>query len=203
MTTEPRGDIAFDGTPTSGDDTSSRPSTSADDPSGGSSDGPSLRRLMAATQEVALAAVALNSAGAALMGMSPSDSFCLWHVTEATQDEPVTSGRLAELTGLTTGAITGVVDRLEAAGFVTRERDPRDRRRQLIRPVPEKIAELYRLFEPLDETYEGLRLALSPRDREVILDYLRTVSGIMRAHVTVLREAHRRSKAPGRPRRTD
>lgn len=156
-------------------------------------DGPSLRELMAASQEVALAAVALNSAGAALMGMSPSDSFCLWHVTEASQEAPVTPGRLAELTGLTTGAVTGVVDRLEAAGFVRRERDPHDRRRQLIRPVPEAVAELYRLFEPLDDTYKGLELGFGPAERTVVLNYLHMISGIMREHVKALRSARKHS----------
>ena len=38
---------------------------------------------------------------------------------------PLTAGQLAELTGLTTGAITGVIDRLEKAGFVRRERPTR------------------------------------------------------------------------------
>ena len=47
----------------------------------------------------------------------------------------MTAGRLAELTGLTTGAITGVVDRLEKAGFVRRERDESDRRKVFIVPV--------------------------------------------------------------------
>src|SRR5690242_19990866 len=49
----------------------------------------------------------------------------------------VTAGRLAEVTGLTTGAITGVVDRLEKAGFVRRERDEADRRKVFIVVVPE------------------------------------------------------------------
>ena len=49
----------------------------------------------------------------------------------------VTAGRLAEVTGLTTGAITGVVDRLEKAGLVRRERDETDRRKVFIAVVPE------------------------------------------------------------------
>src|SRR5438132_13819427 len=48
----------------------------------------------------------------------------------------VTAGRLAEVTGLTTGAITGVVDRLEKAGLVRRERDEADRRKVFIAVVP-------------------------------------------------------------------
>jgi DNA-binding MarR family transcriptional regulator len=59
----------------------------------------------------------------------------------------MTAGRLAELTGLTTGAITGVVDRLEKAGFVRRERDESDRRKVFIVPVPEKMMQMGRPYE--------------------------------------------------------
>ncbi|MBE0466472.1 MAG: MarR family transcriptional regulator, partial [Candidatus Desulforudis sp.] len=49
----------------------------------------------------------------------------------------VSAGELSELTGLTTGAVTGVIDRLERTGFVRREPDPGDRRRVIIRPHPD------------------------------------------------------------------
>ena len=57
------------------------------------------------------------------------------------------AGRLAELTGLTTGAITGVVDRLEQAGLVRRERDASDRRKVFIATVPENIAKVGKFYE--------------------------------------------------------
>lgn len=47
---------------------------------------------------------------------------------------PAPAGRLAELTGLTTGAVTGVIDRLERGGFVRRELDPADRRKVIVVP---------------------------------------------------------------------
>ena len=50
---------------------------------------------------------------------------------------PLTPGRLSALTGLTTGSVTGVIDRLERAGFVARERDGADRRKVLVVPVQE------------------------------------------------------------------
>jgi DNA-binding MarR family transcriptional regulator len=49
----------------------------------------------------------------------------------------LTAGQLAERTNLTSGAVTGLVDRLEQAGFVRRERDPYDRRRVIIQPNSE------------------------------------------------------------------
>src|SRR5207247_8938116 len=51
-----------------------------------------------------------------------------------------TAGRLSELTGLTSGAVTRVVDRLEQAGYVRRVPDPADRRRVIVEVVPEKVA---------------------------------------------------------------
>src|SRR5258706_11254106 len=48
---------------------------------------------------------------------------------------PVTAGQLAEITGLTTGAVTGVIDRLEKTGYVERGRHSADRRKGLVRPA--------------------------------------------------------------------
>ena len=55
---------------------------------------------------------------------------------------PLTPGRLATLTGLTTGSVTGVIDRLERGGFVSRERDDADRRKVRVIPDPEATARL-------------------------------------------------------------
>src|SRR5471032_1667253 len=74
-------------------------------------------------------------------GISSADMDCIDFVNV---EGRMTAGRLAELTGLTTGAITGVVDRLEKAGFVRRERDGSDRRKVFITTVPENVARIGR-----------------------------------------------------------
>jgi DNA-binding MarR family transcriptional regulator len=76
-------------------------------------------------------------------GVSSSDLECLDFLN---LEGRVTAGRLAEVTGLTTGAITGVVDRLEKAGFVRRERDESDRRKVFIAIVPENVAKIARFY---------------------------------------------------------
>jgi DNA-binding MarR family transcriptional regulator len=53
---------------------------------------------------------------------------------------PLTAGQLAERTNLTTGAITGVIDRLEATGYAHRTRDPGDRRKVIVTADSERIA---------------------------------------------------------------
>jgi DNA-binding MarR family transcriptional regulator len=97
-------------------------------------------------------------------GISSSDFECLDFLN---LEGCVTAGRLAEVTGLTTGAITGVVDRLEKAGFVRRERDDRDRRKVFIATVPENIAKIGRFYEHMRrailkdwETYSDAELRL-------------------------------------------
>jgi DNA-binding MarR family transcriptional regulator len=77
-------------------------------------------------------------------GISSADMDCIDFVNV---EGRMTAGRLAELTGLTTGAITGVVDRLEKAGFVRRERDESDRRKVFIVPVLEKMRQVGRPYE--------------------------------------------------------
>src|SRR3954453_23553669 len=75
------------------------------------------------------ATVLFHHAVAERLGLGPSDHKCLDLVRER---GPVTAAELAGLTGLTTGAITGVVARLLRAGFVAREPDPHDGRKQML-----------------------------------------------------------------------
>ena len=82
------------------------------------------------------------------VGVSSSDLECLDFLNI---EGRVTAGRLAELTGLTTGAITGVVDRMEEAGLVRRERDESDRRKVFIAIVPEALGKIGRFYEPLQK----------------------------------------------------
>jgi DNA-binding MarR family transcriptional regulator len=104
---------------------------------------------------------------ASRVGISSSDLECLDFLNI---EGRVTAGRLAELTGLTTGAITGVVDRLEKAGLVRRERDEEDRRKVFIAIVPENVAKVGRFYHHLQrgmlelwETYSDAELKLMLR----------------------------------------
>src|SRR6266581_4788924 len=87
------------------------------------------------------------------VGISGSDLECLDFLN---LEGRVTAGRLAEVTGLTTGAITGVVDRMEKAGLVRRERDASDRRKVFIVPTAERVMEIGRFYEPLQRAMAGL-----------------------------------------------
>src|SRR5580704_17509778 len=71
----------------------------------------------------------MSEAAADRIGINATDLNCLNILSFSGQ---MTAGELARATGLTTASITGVVDRLEEAGFVHRERDASDRRRVVI-----------------------------------------------------------------------
>src|SRR5260370_42204671 len=79
-------------------------------------------------------------------GISSSDLECLDFLN---LEGRVTAGRLAEVTGLTTGAITGVVDRLEKAGVVRRERGDSDRGKGFIAIGPGNGAKIGKLYQPM------------------------------------------------------
>src|SRR5215470_10853577 len=86
----------------------------------------------------------LGAASADKIGINVTDLNCLNILALGGH---LTAGELAKQTGLTTASITGVIDRLEEAGFVRRERDPSDRRRVVIRLVLEKgLAEVAPVF---------------------------------------------------------
>src|SRR5580765_8029413 len=83
----------------------------------------------------------------------------------------VTAGRLAEVTGLTTGAITGVVDRLEKAGFVRRERDENDRRKVFIAIVPENAARIGRFYEHMQAAMQKLWSTYTDVELQLLLRF--------------------------------
>jgi DNA-binding MarR family transcriptional regulator len=82
------------------------------------------------------------------LGLGPSDHKCLDLVRER---GPVTAAELATLTGLTTGAITGVVARLLRAGFVAREPDPHDGRKQILTITSDAHHQLRKVFDGLSD----------------------------------------------------
>jgi len=99
-----------------------------------------------------------------------------------------TAGRLAELTGLTSGAVTRVIDRLEQGGYVRRVTDPADRRRVVVEVVPEKVATVKSTLDRVGSAsaeeigrYTDAQLAL-------ISDFLTRMEQITREEATSLRE---------------
>ncbi len=95
-----------------------------------------------------------------------------------TNNQPVSAGQLATFCGLTTGAVTGLVDRLERAGFVRRKSDPDDRRRVLLEhvQVPQIESKVRQLYQPIAVAYETLLNKYTPEQLEFLLEYTNTLN---------------------------
>lgn len=141
--------------------------------------------------------VLLHAAIAERLGLNPSDHKCADLMMS--QSEPCTPGRLSELTGLSTGAITGVTDRLERAGFLVREHDAQDRRRVLLRLTHTRAPELQALFAPLARGVEALCDNYTVGQLAVVLRYMREVQLVTEEIAHKLRNVPGLSEVRGEP----
>jgi DNA-binding MarR family transcriptional regulator len=114
--------------------------------------------------------VLFNHAVSAKVGLGASDS---QFMTLLQTYGPLTPRQLAEHTGLTSGTVTGVVDRLETQGLVTRRPDPNDRRKVVVTPSAEAIQE--KLVPLYAEQGAKMHAVLATRT----VDELRTISAFL------------------------
>lgn len=129
-------------------------------------------------RELGARSILFHQAIANLVGVSPTDLKCLDYVDRMGE---VTAGDLARITGLTTGAITAAIDRLEKAGLARRERSEEDRRKVFIRlcqsPAMARIAPFY---EGLARESAQMVTRYSTDQLETIKDFCERCIEIMR-----------------------
>jgi DNA-binding MarR family transcriptional regulator len=134
---------------------------------------PSRRELLAdvsaETARHAAAAVRLSIALAQQLGMPLADVQCLGLLAAG----PSLPSDLAARLGLTTGATTKVLDRLQEAGYITRSADPADRRRIVITADPEGSAALAVSYAPLRERMSDELAGYTTGDLAAIVRFLR------------------------------
>ncbi|MDX2390519.1 MarR family transcriptional regulator [Streptomyces sp. DK15] len=123
---------------------------------------------------------------AQLLGLNVTDLTCLGHVLGA-GDAPLSAGDLAELTQLTTGAVTGVINRLERAGYAHRRPDPTDRRRVRVVADPAAALRVIAVYEPFYARLGALFADYSPDEVAVIADWFGRATAEMQAHLTRVR----------------
>lgn len=128
-----------------------------------------LKALEEAVRKVGAQSVLMSDLVATRVGLNSTDLECLDMLQLA---GAITAGRLAEHTGLTTGAMTAVIDRLEGAGFVRRRRDPDDRRRVFVEVVPESTDRVVPLYIPLIKAMERLYARYDDEHLAVVVDFL-------------------------------
>jgi DNA-binding MarR family transcriptional regulator len=127
-----------------------------------------MQELEEAMRRSSAQGVLFGQAVANVAGISGSDLEC---IDILYLEGRVTAGRLAEVTGLTTGAITGVIDRLEKAGYVRRERDESDRRKVFISVVPETVAKIGQFYVPMQQAMQKVWSAYSDDELRLLLRF--------------------------------
>ncbi|TXS19167.1 MarR family transcriptional regulator [Streptomyces sp. ms191] len=120
------------------------------------------------------------------LGLNVTDLTCLGHVLGA-GDRPLAAGDLAERANLTTGAVTGVLNRLEKAGYAHRVPDPGDRRRVRVVADPDAAARLVELYQPFYARLADILTRFTPEETAVIADWFAQAADAARAHLDALR----------------
>src|SRR5438552_3388017 len=127
----------------------------------------------------------MGTAAADKIGINATDLNCLNILSFSGR---MTAGELARATGLTTASITGVIDRLEEAGYVTRERDPHDRRRVVVQVVLEKaLKDVASVFRPMIRDWQEVAAHYSDDELRLIVDFYGRMEEVFRHHLGRLR----------------
>jgi DNA-binding MarR family transcriptional regulator len=111
----------------------------------------------------------LSQAVAERAGLSTTELLAMDLISRG---EPVSAGFLARELRLTTGAVTGLIDRLERAGFAKRVADPNDRRRVIVRPTA-KERRIGAFYRPLDLKLRRTIEGYSSQDVATLTDFIR------------------------------
>ncbi len=130
-----------------------------------------IQAIIEKRKEMSTETIMFHQSVADILGLHITDHKCLDLIR---QYGAMPAGRIAELTGLTTGAVTGIIDRLEKAGYVRRANDPKDRRRTIVEPVRNKKWErkIEAIFIPFHERMHKLLSSYSDGELAFLLDVL-------------------------------
>lgn len=126
------------------------------------------------------AASDFNESVAKTLKLSRTDMRCLELIG---RHGPLTAGKLAEESGLTTGAVTFILDRLEQAGMVTRRRDTEDRRRVWVEIEPDAQKRLQEMQQPVAEEMREVTQHFKADELAVVRDYMRQAKEVFQRQV--------------------
>src|SRR5512134_2060779 len=161
-----------------------------------------LAAVLREVRRMTAQSVLISQAVSERFGLSSSDLECL---DLALLSGGATAGEFAKVTGLTTGAITGVIDRLERAGYVRREKDPTDRRKVIVRARPAMTRRIASLYDSLQREMTALWSQYGDDQLALILDFLIKSCDLAVQEIAKLQTKgigpQRRGRARGRTRR--
>lgn len=140
-----------------------------------------IQELIAAFRASGNQDSAFENLAAERLGINRTDLHCLNAIENA---GGLTAGELASEVGLTSGAVTGVVDRLERAGFARRVPDPADRRRVKVEVTPEFYARAERIWGPLAAEWEtSLASRFTAAELARVTEFLRLTNEVGKRHL--------------------
>ncbi|MEU2719069.1 MarR family winged helix-turn-helix transcriptional regulator [Streptomyces smyrnaeus] len=117
-----------------------------------------------------------NQAMAERLGLHPTDLQCVSLL--GLEPEPLTTGEIAKLTGLTSGSATRLVDRLERAGLVEKGPDPHDRRKTRVTPSTRRAGELAAAWEAPGAAFASALDTFTTEELAVIERYLQRTTRV-------------------------
>jgi DNA-binding MarR family transcriptional regulator len=127
---------------------------------------------------------AVDEAATQLLGINRTDGRCLDLIDQAGR---LTAGQLAERSGLTSGAVTAVLDRLEQAGLIVRVRDDVDRRRVFVELTPEAHRRVGEIYGPIAHEGAALMARYSDEQLAAFAEMTRAATELLVEHATRLR----------------
>ncbi|MGQ4415658.1 MarR family winged helix-turn-helix transcriptional regulator [Streptomyces sp. SAS_269] len=119
------------------------------------------------------------------LGLNVTDLTCFGFVLEA-GEELLTAGDLATRAHVTTGAVTGILNRLERAGYVTRRPDPADRRRVRVAPVQAAVSRVEAVYAGHYQRVTDLFADYSPEELSVITDWFTRATALAHEYLEKL-----------------
>ncbi|MCZ0735690.1 MarR family winged helix-turn-helix transcriptional regulator [Phreatobacter sp. AB_2022a] len=140
-------------------------------------------RLMLALRRSSAVGVLHSQAVARRIGINASDLECLDLIL---MGGPATAGEIGRRTGLTSGAVTGLIDRLERHGLVERTADARDRRKVLVKVREERIGEFAVHFEPMQRAMNELFARYDADQLGLIAEFIERAIDLSMVRVTEL-----------------
>lgn len=147
-----------------------------------------MARLMDAAPRVVAEGLNFHLEVANQLGLSLAD---LRYLQSISAIAPATPGQIAARTGLTSGAVTRMVDRLEQAGFVRRTRDAADRRSVMVVPDEQAAARVAAMYADMSAAWVGVLSHYTNEQLTVILDLFERLGEMSARQVEQLRRSGR------------
>jgi DNA-binding MarR family transcriptional regulator len=132
-----------------------------------------IQSLMREVRMFIAAVILYNEKVAAAVGLNATDLQFI-HLLEL--KVAATPGDLARWSGLTTGGVTVVLDRLEKAGYIKRQPNPADRRSVLVQPVMSRLRKFQPLYQSKGESLFNTLSQLNERDLGVIQEFFQSIN---------------------------